>query len=117
MRPQRIETVKESAHNTLNRSASDLLACGIGANAIEHAGGLGAIGCALTIEVGQQRDTTGAKRGRHGQRIEARVIYAEQTRHGVGDLGGIERAHQRQVATGGVGETGDRSGGVDRGRV
>ena len=43
------------------------------------------------------------------------VVDAEQPGHGVGHLGGVHGADQRQEASGGVGEAGHRAGGVGAG--
>ena len=43
--------------------------------------------------------------------VEALVVDAEQRRDGVGHLGGVQRAHERQEPSGGVGEAGDGASG------
>ena len=47
-----------------------------------------------------------------GERGEVGGVAAEPPGHRVGDLGGVERAHERQVAAGGVGEPGDEALGI-----
>ena len=79
----------------------------VGADAGERAGGVGPVRRALAVEVRDEHEPARAGRRAERQRVEAGRVDAEQPGDGVGDLGGVERADERQVAAGGVGEPGD----------
>ena len=74
------------------------------------AGRVGKVRHALTVEVRHEHDTIGAGRGLERQVVEPVVVDAEQAGDRIGHFGRVERAHEREEATGRVGEPGDRAG-------
>ena len=78
---------------------------------------LRAVRGALPVEVRHQREPSSSRFGAERELVELGGADAEQPGHGVGDLGGVERADQGQEPAGGIGEPGDRSGGVRSGRL
>ena len=85
----------------------ELLAPDVAAQAREDAGGLGPVRGPLAVEVRQQGEPTRPRCAREGESVELVVVDAEQPADGLGHLGGVQRADEREVAAGGVREPGD----------
>src|SRR5699024_5250707 len=111
---ERRDAVGQGAQQTLHVRAGDVLAGRGGAHAGEGGAGVGPVGGALPVEVGQQGDAVGAWHARERQLRHLLVAHAEQGAAGVEDAGGVDRGGHRQEPAGGVGEAGDGAAGVVR---
>ena len=94
-----------------------MLAGDVGADAGQEPGGARAVGGAFTVEVRHEHEPVGARRRRQRQLVEPARFDAQEAGDGVGDLGGVERADERQEPAGGVGEAGDGAARIGRGDV
>ena len=105
---------EEVAHHTLDGGAGQQRRGDVAPKSRQHARGMGSVGSPLAVEVGHQYEAAGAGRGLQGHPVEAVVVQAEESRHGIRDLGRVHGADQGQVAAGRVGETSHAAGGVRR---
>ena len=112
---ERVDAVGQCAEHPLDRGAGEVRGRGVGQpHPVQGARGVGLVGRALALEVGDQDESVGAGRGAQRQLGQAGVVDAEHARGGVEDAGGVERAREREERTGGVGEAVDQTGGVGR---
>ncbi len=112
---ERVGAGKEVAHHALYGGAGQLRRGDVAPQSREGARRPGPVRGPLPVEVRDQHQAAGTGWGLEGQVVESAVMQAEQPRHGVGDLGGVHGADQRQVAARRIGEPGDGTGGVGAG--
>ena len=86
------------------------------AETFEGPRGFGQVGGALAVEVGGERHAVRSGRCREGEAGELVAVGGQPSGDGLGDLGRVEGAHQREVAAGGIAEPGNRPAGVVRRR-
>ena len=111
--PQRVQAVGQRAEHALDRRARQVRRRRVAQpQAVQRAGGVGLVGRALALEVGDQDEPVGPGRRGQRERAEAGVVDAEHPRGGVEHARGVERAGEREEAAGGVGEPGDEPGPV-----
>ena len=110
-RVERVEAVEQAAHHALDRRACELLAASRRC-AVPRRTRSRRAGSACARRRSTARATTPPAPGAASSASASRrvVVDAEQPRDRVGDLGRVERAHERQEATGRVGEARDRAG-------
>ena len=104
---ERVEPVEQPADDPLDAGPGELLAADVAADPRQHAGRRRSVGRPLAVEVREQREAAGPRPGGEREVVERAVVDAEQPAHGLRDLRRVERAHEREVAAGGIGEPGD----------
>ena len=109
---ERVERVEQAADHAFERGAGELRRLRVGPQTHQRAGGVGEVRRPLAVEVGDHDDPARARCDFQCGAVELGGRQAEQPRDGVGHLGGVEGADQREVAAGGVGESRHRAGGV-----
>ena len=109
MSAQRIDAGGDIEQHALDDGAGQILRRGIGpGHPVQGAGCLGQIRGALAVEIGQQGESAGPGLGGQRQLIQPVEVHPEHRGTGIEHAGRIKGAHQREVATGRIGEGGDR---------
>ena len=110
---QRVQAVGEAAQQPLDGRPGQAGRGGVGQpEPVQGPGGVRVVGGALTLQVGDQGEPAGPRRGAQGQLRQPPVVDAEQGRGGVQHPGGVEGADQRQEPAGGIREAGHDAAGI-----
>ena len=110
---ERVDRVGKSAEHSLDGRPREILRCQIlPTDAVKRSASIGQIGGSFPIEVREHDESAGTGFGGERQSGEGFHIDAEEFSGAGEDARSVQRAHQRQEDTGGIGEARDQAGGV-----
>ncbi len=115
MRGDPVDAVGHRTEQALDGRASDIGGIEVSSgHTMQRARGLREVRRAFTLEVRHQRESPGTGLRRHRQPVQFVEVHTEHRGDGGKHRGAVERAHKRQLPSGGVRETGHDALGVVR---